>query len=73
MTATHNFGTAPIRAATTADTFKAALFFASATIIIFCWIRDRSLGDGGDAMGNLLSQTVSNSVVTTDESVSSTG
>lgn len=32
MTATHNFGTAPIRAATTADTFKAALYFASATI-----------------------------------------
>jgi len=25
MTATHNFGTAPVRAATTADTFKAAL------------------------------------------------
>ena len=32
MTATHNFGTAPIRAAGTADTFKAALFLASATI-----------------------------------------
>lgn len=32
MTATHNFGTAPIRAATTADTFKAALYLASATI-----------------------------------------
>ena len=32
MTAAHNFGTAPIRAATTADTFKAALYFASATI-----------------------------------------
>jgi len=32
MTATHNFGVAPIRAATTADTFKAALYFASATI-----------------------------------------
>ena len=32
MTGTHNFGTAPIRAATTADTFKAALYFASATI-----------------------------------------
>jgi hypothetical protein len=31
MTATHNFGTAPIRAATTADTFKAALYLASAT------------------------------------------
>jgi hypothetical protein len=28
----HNFGTAPIRAATTADTFKAALYLASATI-----------------------------------------
>lgn len=32
MTATHNFGASPIRAAATADTFKAALFFASATI-----------------------------------------
>lgn len=32
MTGTHNFGVAPIRAATTADTFKAALFLASATI-----------------------------------------
>ena len=32
MTATHNFGAAPIRAATTADTFKAALYLASATI-----------------------------------------
>ena len=32
MTATHNFGTAPLRAATTADTFKAALYFASATV-----------------------------------------
>jgi hypothetical protein len=32
MTATHNFGASPIRAAATADTFKAALFLASATI-----------------------------------------
>lgn len=32
MTATHNFGTAPIRAATTTDTFKAALYLTSATI-----------------------------------------
>ena len=32
MTGTHNFGVAPIRAATTADTFKGALYFASATI-----------------------------------------
>ena len=32
MTGTHNFGTAPIRAATTADTFKAALYFSSATV-----------------------------------------
>jgi hypothetical protein len=32
MTGTHNFGVAPIRAATTADTFKAALYFSSATI-----------------------------------------
>jgi hypothetical protein len=32
MTATHNFGVAPIRAATTADTVKAALYLATATI-----------------------------------------
>jgi len=32
MTGTHNFGVAPIRAATTADTFKAALYFSSATV-----------------------------------------
>ncbi len=32
MTATHNFGVAPIRAATTADTFKAALYLTSATV-----------------------------------------
>jgi hypothetical protein len=32
MTGTHNFGTAPIRAASTADTFKAALYLASATV-----------------------------------------
>ena len=31
LTGTHNFGTAPIRAATTADTFKAALYLSSAT------------------------------------------
>lgn len=32
MTATHNFGTAPVRAASTADTFKAALYLTTATI-----------------------------------------
>ena len=32
MTATHNFGTAPTRGTSTADTFKAALYLASATI-----------------------------------------
>lgn len=32
LTATHNFGTAPIRGSTAADTFKAALYLASATI-----------------------------------------
>jgi len=31
MTATHNFGVAPIRAATTTDTFKGALYLVSAT------------------------------------------
>ena len=32
MTATHNFGVAPIRGVTTVDSFKAALYLASATI-----------------------------------------
>ena len=32
LTATHNFGTAPVRASTTADTFKAALYLTSATV-----------------------------------------
>jgi hypothetical protein len=32
MTATHNFGASPIRAAATADTFKGALYLASATL-----------------------------------------
>lgn len=32
LTATHNFGTAPVRASSTADTFKAALYLASATV-----------------------------------------
>jgi hypothetical protein len=31
MTGTHNFGVAPIRAATTADTFKGALYLTTAT------------------------------------------
>ena len=32
MTATHNFGVAPTRVASTADTFKAALYLATATV-----------------------------------------
>ena len=32
MTATHNFGTAPTRGTTAADTFKAALYLTSATV-----------------------------------------
>jgi len=32
LTATHNFGTAPTRSVATADTFKGALYLASATI-----------------------------------------
>ena len=32
LTGTHNFGTAPVRAASTADTFKAALYVTTATI-----------------------------------------
>ena len=47
--------------------------FAFATMIIFFWIRDGSLREGGAAMDNLLSQTGSNIVETTDETVTSTG
>jgi hypothetical protein len=32
LTATHNFGVAPVRASSAADSFKAALFLASATL-----------------------------------------
>ena len=32
MTATHNFGTAPVRATGATDTFKAALYLATATV-----------------------------------------
>jgi len=32
LTSTHNFGVAPIRAASTADTFKAALYLTTATV-----------------------------------------
>lgn len=32
MTATHNFGVSPVRGASTADTFKGALYLASATL-----------------------------------------
>jgi hypothetical protein len=32
LTATHNFGVAPVRASTAADTFKAALYLTTATI-----------------------------------------
>ena len=32
LTGTHNFGTAPLRATTTADTFKAALYLTTATL-----------------------------------------
>lgn len=32
LTATHNFGTAPIRAVSTADTFKGALYLTTATL-----------------------------------------
>ena len=32
LTATHNFGTAPVRAVTTPDVFKAALYLTTATV-----------------------------------------
>lgn len=32
LTGTHNFGTSPLRASTSADTFKVAIYLASATV-----------------------------------------
>ena len=57
LTGTHNFGVAPIRAATTADTFKAALYFASATIDASTTVYSTTgevTGTGYTAGGNII-------------------
>ena len=62
LTGTHNFGVAPIRAATTADTFKAALYYASATIDAATTVYSTTgevVGTGYTAGGN----TITNATV----------
>lgn len=58
LTATHNFGTAPIRAATTADTFKIALFTSAATLsaatTAYSTTNEVATGGGYTAGGNTL-------------------
>lgn len=78
LTATHNFGTAPIRASTTADTFYAALFLVSATIDASTTAYTGTVGSvhmsgevtgtnytaGGVAIGSWYAPTATNSTVT---------
>ena len=71
MTATHNFGTAPIRAATTADTFKGALFLTSATLNASTTVYSTSgevtgtnYSAGGVTVTNATAPTATNSSVT---------
>ena len=47
--------------------------FAFATVIIFFWIRDGSLGKAGNSMDSLLNQTGENVAKTADDIASSTG
>jgi len=61
LTATHNFGTAPIRATTAADTFKIALYTSSATLGPTTTVYTTSnevTGTGYTAGGNVLSISV---------------
>ena len=61
LTATHNFGTAPIRATTAADTFKIALYTSSATLGTGTTVYTTSnevTGTGYVAGGNTLSISV---------------
>ena len=71
LTATHNFGVAPIRAATTADTFKAALYLASATInasttaySVTGEVSGANYSAGGVAVTNAVAPIATNSSVT---------
>lgn len=58
LTATHNFGTAPTRATTTADTFKIALYTSSATLsaatTAYTTSNEVAAGGGYTAGGNTL-------------------
>jgi len=71
LTATHNFGTAPVRAVTTADTFKGALYLTSATINASTTVYS-STGEvtgtgytaGGVAITNATAPTATNSSAT---------
>lgn len=58
LTATHNFGTAPTRATTTADTFKIALYTSSATLsaatTAYTTSNEVATGGGYTAGGNTL-------------------
>ena len=47
--------------------------FAFATVIIFFWIRDGSLGKAGNSIDSLLNQTGENVAKTADDIASSTG
>ena len=47
--------------------------FAFATVIIFFWIRDGSLGKAGNSMDSLLNQTGENVAKTADDIASTTG
>ena len=61
LTATHNFGTAPIRATTAADTFKIALYTSSATLDASTTVYTTSnevTGTGYTAGGNTLAISV---------------
>ena len=71
LTATHNFGVAPIRAATTADSFKAALYLVSATInasttaySVTGEVTGTNYTAGGVAVTNATAPTATNSSVT---------
>jgi hypothetical protein len=71
LTATHNFGTAPIRAVTTADTFKAALYLTSATInaattayTVTGEVSGAGYSAGGVAITNATPPTATNSSAT---------
>ena len=71
MTATHNFGPAPIRAATTADTFKGALFLTSATLNASTTaystsgeVTGTNYSAGGVTVTNATAPTATNSSVT---------